>query len=63
MMKSKKQNVNLKSDTKFGEINLLYLDENSKVNDIVTNDTETIKFFYSKNFLNFQNWILVDYMI
>ena len=50
----KKQNVNLKSDTKFGEINLLYLDENSKVNDIVTNDTETINYsFFSTKFSKF----------
>ena len=38
----KKQNVNLKSKTKLGEVQFSYLDQNTKVNNIITNDTETI---------------------
>ena len=38
----KKQNINLKSMTKYGDINLSYLDQNSKTNNIINKDTETI---------------------
>ena len=50
----KKQNINLKSDISYGSINLSYLDENSKNNNIVTKDTETINYsFLSKKFSKF----------
>ena len=40
----KKQNINLKSMTKYGDINLSYLDQNSKTNNIINKDTETINY-------------------
>ena len=50
----KKQNINLNSDMPYGKINLSYLDENSKTNNIVTKDTETINYsFISKKFSKF----------
>ena len=50
----KKQNVNFKSKTNYGMIELSYLDQNSKVNQIVTNDIETINYsFSSKKFSKF----------
>ena len=50
----KKQNVNVKSITKYGDINLSYLDHNSKINNIVSKDTETINYsFLSKKFSKF----------
>ena len=50
----KKQNINSKIITKYGEINLSYLDENSKTNDIIIKDTETINYsFLSKKFSKF----------
>ena len=50
----KQQNINGKSLTPLGEINLSYLDQNSKINNIVTNDTETINYsFTSKKFSKF----------
>ena len=50
----KKQNLSLNSFTKYGEIKLSYLDENSKTNNIITKDTETINYsFLSKKFSNF----------
>ena len=50
----KKQNINSKTITKYGDINLSYLDENSKTNDIIIKDTETINYsFLSKKFSKF----------
>ena len=50
----KKQNININSETKLGELSLSYLDQNSKTNNIVTNDTETLNYsFYSKKFSKF----------
>ncbi len=50
----KKQNVNFKSEIKFGNIEFSYLDQNSKVNNIITKDTETINYsFLSKKFSKF----------
>ncbi len=50
----KKQYVSLNSATKYGEINLSYLDENSKTNNLITKDTETINYsFLSKKFSKF----------
>ena len=50
----KKQNVNFKSELKFGNVEFSYLDQNSKVNNIVTKDTETINYsFLSKKFSRF----------
>ena len=50
----KKQNIILNSDMTYGKVNLSYLDENSKTNNIVTKDTETINYsFISKKFSRF----------
>ncbi len=50
----KKQNVSLNAFTNYGEINLSYLDENTKTNNIITKDTETINYsFLSKKFSKF----------
>ncbi len=50
----KKQNINYKSTTNLGEINLLYLDQNSKINNIITKDIETLNYsFLSKKINNF----------
>ena len=50
----KKQNIDIKSKTKLGELGFSYLDQNSKINEIITNDTETINYsFLSKKFLKF----------
>ncbi len=50
----KKQNLSLNAFTKHGKINLSYLDENSKTNNIISKDTETINYsFLSKKFSNF----------
>ncbi len=50
----KEQNINYKSYTLYGDINLSYLDQNSKINNIVTKDTETINYsFLSKKFSKF----------
>ena len=50
----KTQSVNLKLDNKYGNFDLSYLDQNSKVNNIVTKDTETFNYtFTSKKFAKF----------
>ena len=50
----KKQNINLKSIMSYGTVKLSYLDENSKNNNIVVKDTETINYsFLSKKFSKF----------
>ena len=50
----KEQNIKIKSNTKLGELGFSYLDQNTKINNIVTNDTETINYsFVSKKFLKF----------
>ncbi len=50
----KKQNINFNSKSSIGEINLSYLDQNTKINDIITNDTETINYsFFSKKFAKY----------
>ena len=50
----KKQNISLNTFTKFGDVSLSYLDENSKTNNIISKDTETINYsFLSKKFSNF----------
>ncbi len=50
----KKQNINIKSKTKLGEVGFSYLDQNTKSNNIITNDTETINYsFVSMKFLKF----------
>ena len=50
----KKQNINLKSKNNYGEINISYLDQNSKINNIITKDIETINYsFYSKKISKF----------
>ncbi|MDC3075568.1 LPS assembly protein LptD [Pelagibacteraceae bacterium] len=50
----KKQNINFTLDTQFGEINTSYLDQNSKINNIITKDTETVNYsFLSKKFNKF----------
>ena len=50
----KRQNINLKSPTLIGDLNLSYLDQRSKVDDIITKDTETLNYgIDSKKFLEF----------
>ncbi len=50
----KKQNINLNLFSKYGDISLSYLDENSKTNNIINKDTETINYtFLSKKFSKF----------
>jgi len=50
----KEQNINLNTETSYGKINLSYLDQNSKTNEIINNDIETINYSYlSKNFSKF----------
>jgi len=50
----KKQNINLKSKLPYGNVDISYLDENSKINNIVNKDTETINYsFISKKFSKF----------
>ena len=52
----KQQNINFKSVNNFGNLNISYLDQNSKINNIVSNDTETINYsFKSNKFLKFSN--------
>ncbi len=50
----KTQNINFLKDTDYGELNVAYLDQNTKVNDIISKDTETINYsFSSKKFSKF----------
>ncbi len=50
----KQQNIKIKSKTKLGELGFSYLDQNTKINNIITNDTETINYsFLSMKFLKF----------
>ncbi len=50
----KQQNIKLVSKTKFGEAAISYLDQKSKTDKIITQDTETINYNYiSKKFLKF----------
>ena len=50
----KKQNIILNSLSKYGDLNISYLDQNSKNNDLITKDIETINYeFYSKKITKF----------
>ncbi len=50
----KRQNINFKSPTLIGDLNLSYLDQKSKADDIITQDTETLNYgIESKKFLKF----------
>ena len=49
----KKQNIDYKSSNKYGDINLSYLDQNSKINNIINKDTETINYSFSSKNLKF----------
>ena len=50
----KKQNIQLSTTHNYGDIELSYLDENLKTNNIITKDTETINYsFKSKKFFKF----------
>ncbi len=50
----KQQNINIETPTSVGELSLDYLDQKSKIDNIITSDTETLNYsFYSKKFLNF----------
>ena len=46
------KNLKLKSPTRIGELNISYLDQNSKVNDIITKDVETINYGFSSKKLS-----------
>ena len=55
----KKQNFNFKTNNRFGEINISYLDQNSKINNIITDDIETINYsFFSKKFSKFSKFTI-----
>ncbi len=50
----KKQNINFSSITNYGEFDFSYLDQNSKLNNIVSKDIETLNYtFASKKFNKF----------
>ena len=50
----KKQSLDFNSETIYGDINLSYLDQNTKINNIVNKDIETLSYsFYSKKFGKF----------
>ena len=50
----KEQNINTKISTKIGELNFSYLDQNSKINNVIKNDTETFNYsLSSKKFMNY----------
>ncbi len=50
----KEQSINFKSQAKVGDINLSYLDQNTKINNIVNKDTETLNYsLSSKKFSKF----------
>ena len=50
----KSQNINFNTNTLIGDFNIGYLDQNSKVNNIISKDTETINYsFLSKKFSKF----------
>jgi len=50
----KKQNVKLFYKSMYGDIDISYLDQNSKINNIITKDTETLNYsFISKKFSKF----------
>ncbi len=50
----KKQNITYNADTKYGKINISYLDQNSKINNIVSKDVETLNYsFLSKRISKF----------
>ena len=53
----KEQNINTEITNKYGVVNLSYLDSNSKVNNVVTKDTETLNYSMSSNkFLRFSKF-------
>ena len=53
----KEQNINTEITNKYGNFSLSYLDSNSKVNNVVTKDTETINYRMSSNkFLKFSKF-------
>ena len=55
----KKQNFNFKTSTLLGELDISYLDQNSKVDNIITDDIETINYsFFSKKFSKFSKLYL-----
>ena len=45
----KKQNINIKNINKYGSVNISYLDQNSKVNNIIAKDTETLNYSFLSN--------------
>ena len=55
----KEQNINTEITNKYGNFSLSYLDSNSKINNVVTKDTETINYSLSSNkFLKFSKFNL-----
>ncbi len=53
----KEQNINTKISTKIGELNFSYLDQNSKINNVIKNDTETFNYNLStKKFMNYSKF-------
>ena len=48
----KKQNINFNTESKYGDFNLSYLDQNSKINNIVTKDIETLNYTFKSKKIN-----------
>ena len=52
----KKQNISFNSDSKYGNVNFSYLDQNSKINNIISKDIETFSYsLKSKKLIVLQN--------
>ena len=55
----KKQNINIKSKLEYGDLDISYLDENSKINNITYKDTETINYsFITKKISKFNEFTI-----
>ncbi|MDC3178828.1 LPS assembly protein LptD [Pelagibacteraceae bacterium] len=48
----KKQNVNYKTKNKYGDISISYLDQNSKINNIISKDIETVNYSFMSKKIN-----------
>ncbi len=56
----KNQNIDFKTTTNYGEVELSYLDQNSKTNNIISKDIETLNYsFSSKKFFKFSRFNLL----
>ena len=48
----KKQNISFNSDSKYGNVNFSYLDQNSKINNIISKDIETFSYSLKSKKIN-----------